>query len=716
VGALEAELERAKAKNEKTVDTWKNRASKLRETMKEKEAAWKTERATMSTFAGDDGDGGGVSEEAVADLKAEHTSAQNELQQRVDALQLCLDDATAAAAEGAASPKSLETWKNRAAKLRDTLKEKEAGWKTERAALVEAAAAATSDGFEIVDSSSGVLATKSTSSTPKEKKKVLVSGCFDLLHSGHIEFFREAAEYGELYVRIGTDANIRALKAHETMYSDAERLFMVRNIKWVHDAALSAGSGRFDFKTDMEMIQPDIYICNDDASGMDKRVEICEELGIEMVVPVRKAADGLEARSSTSMKARLRDMVHEEEEQQQQQQQQPLEQLQKTGDDDSDGDAAAEAMRVQTLRVQVLDAEVKVLTVQIEKVTAAKEKAVGTWKDRAKKLREALNQEKEKTAGATGEGTKATEDGTKSAAGLQVEREKVAALEVQLTQAKAQAVQAQADAAALAGDSEGADMAAELQKQRKRSAMALKKASAERDSLRDELEAVKAQVVVAEEETKAHKAALERGVEGAGVMVEAATGQLVEQLKSATTRLVESEADAFEKGETLKTLTAEVEEANSSKEKEVTKWKARAEKLRTAVKESEQKLQDSTVSQKELADASSLEAQRAKEAKVAKDAAMGAEVESLQAELEERKTEAAEAAAAAKMKVANLKTERAALKEQLKKMASDSATEKLEEELAAAKMLPFMLFPRWVCTRVDLLPQCHIPIVKFIKR
>ena len=61
---------------------------------------------------------------------------------------------------------------------------------------------------------------------PSDRKKVLVSGCFDLLHSGHVEFFREAAEYGDLYVRIGSDSNIRALKAHETMYSDEERLFM----------------------------------------------------------------------------------------------------------------------------------------------------------------------------------------------------------------------------------------------------------------------------------------------------------------------------------------------------------------------------------------------------------------------------------------------------------------------------------------------------------
>ena len=35
-------------------------------------------------------------------------------------------------------------------------------------------------------------------------KKVFVSGCYDLLHSGHVEFFRQAAEYGDLYVGIGS--------------------------------------------------------------------------------------------------------------------------------------------------------------------------------------------------------------------------------------------------------------------------------------------------------------------------------------------------------------------------------------------------------------------------------------------------------------------------------------------------------------------------------
>ena len=36
-----------------------------------------------------------------------------------------------------------------------------------------------------------------------------VSGCYDLLHSGHVEFFKEASQYGDLYVGLGSDAYAR---------------------------------------------------------------------------------------------------------------------------------------------------------------------------------------------------------------------------------------------------------------------------------------------------------------------------------------------------------------------------------------------------------------------------------------------------------------------------------------------------------------------------
>ena len=37
-------------------------------------------------------------------------------------------------------------------------------------------------------------------------KKVFVSGCYDMLHSGHVAFFEEAATHGDLYVGLGKTA------------------------------------------------------------------------------------------------------------------------------------------------------------------------------------------------------------------------------------------------------------------------------------------------------------------------------------------------------------------------------------------------------------------------------------------------------------------------------------------------------------------------------
>ena len=34
------------------------------------------------------------------------------------------------------------------------------------------------------------------------KKKVFVSGCYDLLHSGHVEFFQQASRYGDLIIAL----------------------------------------------------------------------------------------------------------------------------------------------------------------------------------------------------------------------------------------------------------------------------------------------------------------------------------------------------------------------------------------------------------------------------------------------------------------------------------------------------------------------------------
>lgn len=132
--------------------------------------------------------------------------------------------------------------------------------------------------------------------------KVFVSGCYDLLHSGHVEFFRQAAEYGDLYVGIGSDATILKYKNHPTVYPEQERLFMVKSIRYVKDAFINKGSGVMDFVPTVEWLKPDRFVVNADGASEEKR-RFCEERGIEYIVLERIPAEGLDARSSTDLKA-----------------------------------------------------------------------------------------------------------------------------------------------------------------------------------------------------------------------------------------------------------------------------------------------------------------------------------------------------------------------------------------------------------------------------
>lgn len=135
-------------------------------------------------------------------------------------------------------------------------------------------------------------------------KKVFVTGCYDLLHSGHIEFFRQAAQYGDLYVGIGSDATIEEYKHHKPMFPQEERLFMVSAVRYVKQALVNEGRGVIDFLPSLDRIRPDIFVVNAEG-GSDTKRKICEERGIEYVELQRTPADGLQARSSSSLKKEM---------------------------------------------------------------------------------------------------------------------------------------------------------------------------------------------------------------------------------------------------------------------------------------------------------------------------------------------------------------------------------------------------------------------------
>ena len=132
-------------------------------------------------------------------------------------------------------------------------------------------------------------------------KKVFVSGCFDLLHSGHIAFLIEASQFGDLYVGLGSDKTISDLKGRKTINSEQERLYMLEALSCVHKVIINGGNGILDFLGDLKSLEPDYFIVNEDGHTPDK-ARICKELGIEYKVLKRIPYANLPVRSSTSLR------------------------------------------------------------------------------------------------------------------------------------------------------------------------------------------------------------------------------------------------------------------------------------------------------------------------------------------------------------------------------------------------------------------------------
>ena len=135
-----------------------------------------------------------------------------------------------------------------------------------------------------------------------DRKKVVVTGCYDWFHSGHVRFCEEVSAYGDLYVIVGHDANIRLLKGEgHPLLSQDERRYVVGSIKYVKQALISSGDGWLDADPEIKRLKPDIYAVNEDGDKGGKR-EYCEKNGIEYLVLKRTPAPGLPKRTSTDLR------------------------------------------------------------------------------------------------------------------------------------------------------------------------------------------------------------------------------------------------------------------------------------------------------------------------------------------------------------------------------------------------------------------------------
>jgi cytidyltransferase-like protein len=134
------------------------------------------------------------------------------------------------------------------------------------------------------------------------RKKVIVTGCFDWFHSGHVRFFEEVSQLGDMYVVVGHDANVRLLKGEgHPLFPQEERRYMVQSVRYVKQAMISTGNGWMDAEPEIALIKPDVYVVNEDGDQPEKRA-FCEAQGIQYVVLKRIPKEGLPQRHSTDLR------------------------------------------------------------------------------------------------------------------------------------------------------------------------------------------------------------------------------------------------------------------------------------------------------------------------------------------------------------------------------------------------------------------------------
>jgi cytidyltransferase-like protein len=117
-------------------------------------------------------------------------------------------------------------------------------------------------------------------------KKVFVSGCYDILHAGHLQFFEEARALGDhLTVSFASDEVLWIHKKRKPSIPGDHKQALLEGLVMVDKVVMGEGSEEgLDFKDNFLMLRPDLLVVTEDDHYADLKRELCEQVGAEYVV------------------------------------------------------------------------------------------------------------------------------------------------------------------------------------------------------------------------------------------------------------------------------------------------------------------------------------------------------------------------------------------------------------------------------------------------
>ena len=114
-------------------------------------------------------------------------------------------------------------------------------------------------------------------------KKVCISGYFDPLHVGHIEYINKAKKLGDYLVVIVNNNLQCKLKKGKFFMDENDRVEIVKNLKSVDEVFLSIDSDKTVCKS-LEKLKPSIFANGGDRKNYEiPESKVCDMYGIEII-------------------------------------------------------------------------------------------------------------------------------------------------------------------------------------------------------------------------------------------------------------------------------------------------------------------------------------------------------------------------------------------------------------------------------------------------
>ncbi len=142
-------------------------------------------------------------------------------------------------------------------------------------------------------------------------KKVFVSGSFNVLHAGHIRFFRDASALGDYLIVSFPPADLLwKLYDKKSLLDDDDKLALLRSLQMVDEVVLSTDDDvELSFRSAFLAAKPDILAVTTDDQYKEAKRRLCEENGAEFVVLEKSRPEG-KMTSSSEVVSRIKAPLH----------------------------------------------------------------------------------------------------------------------------------------------------------------------------------------------------------------------------------------------------------------------------------------------------------------------------------------------------------------------------------------------------------------------